>query len=239
VAFGQSVTIMNGQAQLTTTSLPAGTHIITAEYEGDSNYASSSGSVTETVVVPTFAILANPTTVNISSPGQSGTATLTFTAQNGFSSNGPVTITPVCSGLPAGASCSSGATVTIATNGTATATVTFKTTAPSSVAPNWRSRPDNFGRWTPFGIATLACLCWLWMFALHSARKQKRWAAAFALVVCAIAATAAGCGGGGGRGGGGGGGGGNPGTPTGTTIPTIAITINGVTAIVSVTLNVQ
>jgi hypothetical protein len=150
-----------------------------------------------------------------------------------------VTITPVCSGLPSEASCSSGSTVTIATNGSATATVTFTTTAASSAAPNWRARPDIFGKWTPLGIATLACLCGLWMFGLNGMRKQRRWAAAFVLVACVIAATAAGCGGGGGSGGRGGGKGGNPGTPTGTTIPSVADTINGVTASVNVTLNVQ
>jgi Pro-kumamolisin, activation domain/Bacterial Ig-like domain (group 3) len=246
VALGAPVPLTNGQAQITTTSLPSGIHTVTAGYQGDSNYAVSVGSVTETVgPAPSFTISANPTTVNISSPGQSGTATLTFTAQNGFSSNGPVTITPVCLGLPSGASCSSGATVTIATNGTATATVTFKTTAPSWVLPNWSSRPDIFGKWTPLGIAALASLCWLWTVARGTARKQRRWAAAFVLVVCAIAVTAAGCGGGGssggggGNGGGGGGNGGNPGTPTGTTIPAIDVTINGVTAYVNVTLNVQ
>ena len=240
VPLGAPVALTNGQAQLTTKSLTSGTDIITAEYQGDSNYALSVGNVTETVgPEPTFTISANPTTVTILSPGQSGTATLTFTAQNGFSSNGPVTITPVCSGLPSEASCTSGTSVTIAMNGSATASMAFTTTAPSSIAPNWRSRPDIFGKWTPLGIATLACLCWLWMLALGAARKQRRWAAAFGLVACVIAATAAGCGGGGGSGGSGGGKGGNPGTPTGTTTPTVAVTINGVTASVSVTLNVQ
>jgi hypothetical protein len=240
VPLGAPVTLSNGQAQLTTTSLTSGTDTVTAEYQGDSNYGISVGSVTETVgPAPTFTISANPTTVNVSSPGQSGTATLTFTAQNGFTSNGPVTITPVCSGLPSEASCSSGATVTIAVNGSATATVTFTTTAPSSAAPNWRARPDIFGKWTPLGIATLACLCWLWMFGLNGMQKQRRWAAVFVLIAFAIALTASGCGGGGGSSGGGGGKGGNPGTPTGTTIPSVAVTINGVTASVNVTLNVQ
>ena len=123
---------------------------------------SSENSVFRQINCSGFLDAANRTTVNISSPGQSGTATLTFTAQNGFSSNEPVTITPVCLGLPSGASCSSGATVIFATNGTATATVTFKTTAPSWVVPDWRSRPDTFGKWTPLEVATLASLCWLW-----------------------------------------------------------------------------
>ena len=48
--LGSAVTISNGNAQLTTTTVPGGTVFVAARYNGDSNYASSvSSPVTETV----------------------------------------------------------------------------------------------------------------------------------------------------------------------------------------------
>jgi len=236
--LGAAVPLSNGQAQLTTSSLPSGMNTITAEYQGDTNYGISVGSTQETVgPAPTFTISANPTTVNILAPGQAGTTTLTFTAQNGFSSNGPVTIKPACAGLPSETSCSSGASVTIPVNGTATALVTFTTTAASSVVPDWHGRPDIFGKWTTLEVVTLASLCWFSIFALSSARRQRRWVAGAVVVACVLVAAIAGCGGGGGSSGGGGGG--NPGTPAGTTLPAVSVTIGGVTQSVNITLTVQ
>jgi subtilase family serine protease len=233
VALGAAVPVSNGQAQLTTSSLPSGMDTVTAEYQGDTNYGISGAGTQVTVgPAPSFTISASPTTVNISAPGQSGTVTLTFTGQNGFSSNGAVVIAPVCAGLPSEASCSSASTVTIPANGSATATVTFSTTGASSATPNWRDRPDIFGKWRFFGASVFACLCLLRMVAMNGTRRQRRWAASFALVACMIAFAGA-CGGGGG------GGGRNPGTPIGTSALAVSITINGVSEIVNVTLNVQ
>jgi hypothetical protein len=228
----------SGQGTLTTTSLPVGQNLIRVDYSSDANYASSLDEIFQTVTPgPTFAISANPTTVPITAPGQSGATTLTFIASNGFSSNGAVMVTPICSGLPNESGCSSGASVTFPANGTATATLTFTTTAPSSLAPRSRYTPSNFGARTPLTIATLVVLFCLLMLAPAA---RKRWIhSAIGLVIACGLLIAAGCGGGSGGGGGGGGGGGNPGTLLGQYNVSVAVTINGVTANVPILLNVQ
>jgi hypothetical protein len=231
-------------ASLTTTTLPVGSDSITAKYNGDvgdTNYAASPASTGITITVqstaPAFTVTANPATVPVSAPGASGMTTLTFTAINGFSSNGAVTVTPVCTGLPSESTCSSGASITLAANGTATATLTFVTTAPSSLAPAWRNRP-NISAWRTAAASALAlaCLFCAGMLALGYRGKQRRWGLALVFTIFVMLAVGVGCGGGGGStpppt---------NPGTPTGQTSPVVSITINGVTeAVPNLVLNVE
>ncbi len=104
-----------GVASLTTSALPAGTLSITASYSGDASNSPSTSTVV-TVNVADFTVAANPTTITISAPGQSGSTTLTVTPVGGF--NQAITFT--CSGLPTGATCTStttstGATLTVST----------------------------------------------------------------------------------------------------------------------------
>jgi hypothetical protein len=230
----------NGQAQIATTSLPVGSDQITAIYLGDSNYTSSTSSaIAETVnPAPTFMVSANPTTIPVTVPGQSGSTVLTFTAQNGFSSNGAVTVTPTCSGLPSETRCGSGASITIPTNGTATATITFQTTAPSAVIPASHDRRDIGGWRLTAGSLALACLLCATMLAFGHREKRQRWGVALMLAVFALLAVSVGCGGGGG---GNTGPPPNPGTPVGTYQGvSITVTINGVTQTISpLTLNVE
>lgn len=229
----------SGQAQISTTSLPLGSDLITVIYLGDSAYSSStSAPVTETVTAtPTFTISANPTTVPVAAPGQSGSTTLTFTSQNGFTSNGAVTVTPTCTGLPFESSCSSGASVMIPANSSATATLTFRTTAPSALAPDIRYTPENFDKGTPLQIVALTFLFFLALLAFAAKSGWQLRGAVLLLILCGLVAVAAGCGGGGG--GGGGGGNSNPGTSLGLYNVTVSVTINGVSANVPITLNVQ
>jgi subtilase family serine protease len=102
-------------------ALKAGNHTITATYEGDSNFAPST-SAAATLGVQDFQIAANPTTITVSAPGQSGTTTLTITQLGGFSQ----TLSYSCSGLPSEATCAF--TPASAT----TETVTVQTRAPSA-----------------------------------------------------------------------------------------------------------
>jgi hypothetical protein len=65
-----------------------------------------------------FQIAANPATVTVSSPGQSGNAALTISPMAGFNQS----VSFACSGLPTGATCSfastsKGTTVTVTTTG--------------------------------------------------------------------------------------------------------------------------
>ncbi len=234
---GSPVTLSNGQAQIATTALPVNTQLVVAGYSGDANYSgSTSAAITETVnPAPTFTISANPTTIPVSAPGAMGSTTLTFTAQNGFSSGGPATVTPACSGMPSETTCSSGASITIATNGTAMAMVTFLTTAPSTVLPASHNRPNTPGWRTITTAIVLACLLWMSLLLRRLGRKQRRWSFALVFTAFVLLAVSVGCGGGGGttppQ---------NPGTPTGQYSISVMVTINGVTqSIPNLTLNVQ
>ena len=155
-------------------------------------------------------------------------------ASTTISSNGPATITPVCTGLPSETTCSSGASITLATNGTATAMLLFQTTAASSVAPLMRNRRDISG-WRTATTSALGLLCVFCalLVALGYRRKQRRWGFALAFTIFVMLVVGAGCGGGGG--------GGNPGTPApSNTAVTVSVTINGVTeSVPNLILNVQ
>ena len=218
-----------------------------AVYSGDSNYEPATSNLAfQAVVGPGFTVTANPIVVAVSSPGQAGSTTLTFTATGGFSSNGAVTITPMCTGLPSETTCSSGTSVTIPANGTATATISFQTTAPSAVAPDLRGRPDigrrNTGGWNTGASAwvlALACLLCAAMLAFGYRANRRRWGLALMFSAFALLAVSIGCGGGGG--GGGTGPTQNPGTPVGNyTNVSVTVTVNGVTQTISgLTLNVE
>ena len=86
VMFGSLVPVVNGQAQLTTSSLPGGTLLIDADYAGDTNYEPSSGSLQETVL-----LLGTTTTVKTSNASIPQGSSVTFTA----------TVSPVQNGGPA------------------------------------------------------------------------------------------------------------------------------------------
>jgi hypothetical protein len=92
-------------ASFSTNSLSIGTHTITAQYGGDSNFAGSTSSpLTQNVGSSsnqTFIISINPGVLNVNQ-GSSGTATITVSPAGGF--NQPVTF--VCSNLPLFAACS-------------------------------------------------------------------------------------------------------------------------------------
>jgi Bacterial Ig-like domain (group 3) len=112
-ALPVSVGINPPIASLSTNQLPLGQNSITVQYSGDANYTGSISSATLIDVVtstpppppPTFTMNANPMTINVASPGKSGSTTLTFAAQNGFT--GSTTLSPsICYGLPPESACS-------------------------------------------------------------------------------------------------------------------------------------
>ena len=71
-----SATLANGQAQVTTSTLPAGNLTIIATYGGDTNYSSSSAGVSETVN-----LLGSTTSVSTSNAAISQGTSVTLTAQ--------------------------------------------------------------------------------------------------------------------------------------------------------------
>ena len=75
--LGSAQTLTNGTAQLTIATLASGTHVITAEYSGDTNFESGSATLAggQTVkAAPTLSI----NDVNVAE-GNTGTTNLVFT----------------------------------------------------------------------------------------------------------------------------------------------------------------
>ena len=97
--------LLDGVTSYSTNTLSIGTHTITAQYGGDSNFqGSTSGPLTQTVSSggnQTFIISINPGVISVSQ-GASGTTTVTVSPAGGF--NQPVSF--VCSNLPLYAACS-------------------------------------------------------------------------------------------------------------------------------------
>ncbi len=236
-SLGAPVTVSSGQAQLTTTSIPAGTQVVLASYSGDTNYVTSTASTAEVVTaVPTFTADANTTSVVISSPGGSGSVVVTFSRINGFS--GTIPLSPsVCSGLPSETTCS-WSVPSVAFSGVANsamASVTFQTTARSAALPRSNNRPAAFGKRTALGSFALACvLCMAVLFACFAPR-QRKWSAILALLAIASAVAIGSCGGGTSSTGGGGGGG-NAGTPVGNSNVLLTFNNAGVTPPPTITI---
>jgi Big-like domain-containing protein len=191
-----------------------GSHNIFVKYSGDVNYlpVATPIAATLTVIGPDFSLSApsNPPTVNIGTPGGSGTAALTVTSVDGF--NGTVNLSVSCPGAPAEISCGVSPT-SVTVNGTTTsvsATLTVTTTAATSLIQG--GKPDRNG-WRGNEVAAIAILCVLVLIPVSRRPKLGRWKVALGLLALGSTLTWVGCGGGSG--------GGvsavaNPGTPQGT-----------------------
>ena len=146
-AFNSSTATLNanGLASSNAYLLPGGTYSITATYSGDSNYASSNGTVNITVQpeAATFTISA-PSTVAL---GANVTATVTLISPSGIGTpSATVTVTP--SGITSAPT----STKTIAgTAGTATGTYTFTTNQAGTVTlqASCTSTDPSFTCYTP------------------------------------------------------------------------------------------
>src|ERR1700722_7171340 len=192
-----------------------------------------------------FAMTANPASITVANPGQSGSTTLTFTAQNGLT--GSATLSPsMCSNLPSETTCSfSPATIAFTSSiTTVPITLTISTTASSSsaplVRPSLRALPSNRGLPAAFMIAASLLLgstsVGISISSNRNARGRRRLCAVSAgLGLLAMAATL-GCGGGGNAVGKR-----NPGTPPGNyTGVNVTVKINGLTpSIKNLSVNVQ
>lgn len=129
-SLGAAATLSGGKATLTTSTLSAGTHAITATYSGDTSFmGSTSASLTQTITAPSLTTALSPTSITIAR-GSSGTSTLTLTPAGGYS--GSATFS--CGSLPAHLSCTfAPATLTFTGTGSAqTSTLTISTNATAS-----------------------------------------------------------------------------------------------------------
>src|ERR1700680_1968577 len=133
-------------AGFTTTQMPLGLDNITAQYSGDANFSGSTSPVTSIDVGGAFGVTANPATITIAAPGQSGSTTLTFSAQHGLTGTG--TLSPsMCSSLPPYSTCSFNPSTITFTSSTTTVpvTLTITTTGSGSAASSARHRASGNG----------------------------------------------------------------------------------------------
>jgi len=185
-----------GQATLIKT-FAAGSHSITAQYSGDTNYAASPVSAASPLAITDFSLSANPSPLNITD-GQSNTTTISVTPQSGFT--GTVNLS-VSSGCPTGATCTF-ASPSLTVSGTAAVTdvLTITTTAGSNLLPGPKPNAPTGHRlpsgwpWVVAGLSGLAAL-------LRLSGTRKRTAAVLLAATLPIAALWLACGGGGGGGG--------------------------------------
>jgi hypothetical protein len=191
-SYSAQQSLSSGAANFTVPAgaLSEGTDALTANYSGDANYAAASEK-TSVTVAPVLVIAPNPPSI---APGSSASATASFSAGSTYS--GTMNLTCALTASPAGAqslpTCSlSPASITIAAGGTATTSVTAKTTAASSgsalrqpVLPNWKP-------WSGAGVLALA-------FLVGVPSKRRRKALMIAALFGIVGAGMIGCGGGGG-----------------------------------------
>lgn len=208
---------------------------ITAQYNGDTNYASSvSGSVQVNVGIPGINVSSCAGGITVSTPGQPGTCLITVTGVNSYA--GTVTLTESVLGVHSGdvdtPTCSFGApdqnftapgTITLsASSTTGTATLTCNTTAASSVLPRPSGRPSGRG-WPLAGVA-LALAGLLFLVAVRSERERRWSLVPLAVLLAVVVMAGMSC-----SSGGSGGGGGNPGTTPDTYDVTVTATPSGAT----------
>jgi hypothetical protein len=189
---GSATSYASLQAALVANLVP-GTASVEALYPGDRNYAASTSAGT-TVNVTDFGVAANPTSINIPAPGQSGTATITITPLYGFT--GTVTVSCSFTGPGPGMSCTS-TPVNVTGSSPVTTTLTITTTAQASAAPPKAQRRGPPGFRLPVGWLLLlaAMLTLTTLLSLATARRRPAaWLFATALLVVGVWVA---CGGGG------------------------------------------
>ncbi len=134
---------------------------------------------------PNFNLAFSASSITISSPGGTGTTSLSVNATNGFSG----TVTFSCSSLPTESSCSFSPT---SVTGSGSTTIAIMTTAPSVLTPLRHPTGLNAGP-----KAFELCLVSIGMLWLAIQAKRRRWSSvATALAVFCLMGAAA-CGGGG------------------------------------------
>jgi hypothetical protein len=223
-AAGSSAGPASLTATLSTTSFTATTTNVTAQYSGDVNYGNSTSPPATVTITATadFSLGASPTSFTITSPGQSGSTTVSASGINSFT--GTVSITCALQATMTYSTCTL-STSTLTPGGTG-AQLTVATTAPSAAL-----RLPNRPRWFLPGAGVLL---FAWILLLIAAGKHRRVKLAFGLLVFAmLAAGFVACGGGSSTTSQS-----SPGTPTGSYTVTVTGTSTINSATVTHTLNI-
>jgi hypothetical protein len=204
--------------QATLKTLLSTTANITVKYSGDGNYLASTSMPLTVTVVPGFTLSANPTSVSISAPGQSGTSSVVVTSGPGFT--GTVAFSCTVPATMNEATCSANPS-SIVTSGSTTITIT--TTAPHTVAALF-NKPDLL---MASGVALLVGL----LLVAIPVKKRRSNVVLALLCVALISAVFGGCGGGGS--------GGSTTTDPGTAAGTYSVTVTATSGTISRTVNVS
>jgi hypothetical protein len=216
--------ILSSGAATYSTILAPGSHSITAQYGGDTTFAtvtSSAQTVTVAAVTLSYSYSPNPVIIK---QGSTGTVIMTVTPDGAYTGS----VSLGCNGMSANITCSfSPATLSFSNSSTAmTSTITITT------QPEYLSQNGQPAAWRD-GSSVLALLV---LPLGYLARRKKLWAGSLMLFVLASAAMVglSGCSGGGS----GSGQQSNPkATPVGTT--SLSITVNGTDNGTPLTVTVQ
>jgi hypothetical protein len=189
-----TVAVAGGVAHFVTSSLSVGTHSITAQYAGDTNFAASTSStLSQQVVAPDFTLGANTLTATVN-PGVSAEYTISVTPSYGynaiinFSCPASLPSKVTCSFSPAALSASSGSYSTTTLTLTTTAASTASLTPP--VLPN--SKPMDPTLWASLGGFGLFGL----VFVGAGSKRNRRHMAILGVVLLITMIALVGCGGG-------------------------------------------
>jgi hypothetical protein len=214
-----------GVATLTSSSLAAGSHSITAQYGGDTNFTGSVSPAVSQQVVPAaadFSISASPSSATISAGG-SASFTFNVTPVNGFNQ----AITFSCSGLPAKSQCVF-VPLSVTPNGApVTSMLTISTTAPSAALDVSPVRRNNLPLYASLS-GTMLGMLWMACRRRSGEKVKSRLRLLAALWFLAVLTS---CGGGGSSQHPG-----QPGTPPGTSQITVSATAGSSSHTSSITL---
>jgi hypothetical protein len=189
--LGSATLNSGGQASLGTSSLAVGTHNITAQYGGDTNFTGSTSAALNQVITgqPDYSLSANPTSQAVN-PGTSAGYAITLTPSNGY--DGTVTFAcPASAQLPTGVTCSLPSPVVPAGQAV---TLTLNTAGPSAMlrAPAGTNSPSS-------GMNLWAGLGSIGVFGLMLTgdwKKRRGLASVLGIVAIVMVLALVGCGGG-------------------------------------------
>ena len=159
------VTLVNGIASFTTSTLAVGSHTIQVGYPGNyEGQSETSAPITVTITgTPDFSLSISSPTATVTH-GSAASTTISLSPLNGFSAATALT----CTGAPTNSTCSISSPSVTPAGAAATATLTLQTSVQSASLTPGRS-PLNPGASTPIVAGTLP----LGLLALLSARRRR------------------------------------------------------------------
>jgi hypothetical protein len=168
-----------------------GTHLITASYSGDANYTPATTPGSQSLVVLGLVSVTPSGGVTISSPGQSGSTTLSVTPNGGFNGTATLTCTPDLNAKEATCSLTSGSstgsTMQVSVSGSGL-NVTLNVTTTASHTVSRLSNPS-------FGYSPELALAGLLAFYFPLFKRHRKYFLCF--IVLALTLSLGSCGGGG------------------------------------------